>query len=232
MANVLVQESSLQDIADAIRAKNGTQNTYKPSQMPEAIEAISGGGITPTGTINITTNGTHDVTNYASANVAVPTGSTPTGTKQISITENGTTTEDVTNYASAEISVNVSGGSSAPPRLLQYEEITIQSTATSSNKLSVQLVPVDYYTLLVMIDTFPSAPDASEYIALVYTNSKNPSDNGYSGSILRPNGTIGSDGSMASFNNTTGVLSLGGSYGHFMAGTKYNVYLFELGVTT
>lgn len=41
-------------------------------------------------------------------------GVTPTGTKQISITANGTTTEDVTNYASAEITVNVSGGSSYP----------------------------------------------------------------------------------------------------------------------
>lgn len=40
-------------------------------------------------------------------------GITPTGTKQISITENGTTTEDVTNYANAEITVNVSGGGSA-----------------------------------------------------------------------------------------------------------------------
>ena len=39
-------------------------------------------------------------------------GITPTGTKQISITQNGTTTEDVTNYASAEITVNVSGGAS------------------------------------------------------------------------------------------------------------------------
>ena len=111
MANVLVQESSLQGIADAIRSKNGTQNTYKPAQMAEAIEAISGGGITPTGAINITENGTHDVTNYASANVSVPQDTTPTGTKQITITENGTTTEDVTNYASAEITVNVSGSS-------------------------------------------------------------------------------------------------------------------------
>lgn len=34
---------------------------------------VAGGGTTPTGTKNITTNGTHDVTNYASADVAVPT---------------------------------------------------------------------------------------------------------------------------------------------------------------
>ena len=80
MAVVTISDSILTDIADAIRSKNGTENTYKPAQMPDAIEAISGGGITPT------------------------------GTKQISITQNGTTTEDVTNYANAEIAVNVSGG--------------------------------------------------------------------------------------------------------------------------
>lgn len=44
MAEVLVQDSSLQDIADAIREKNGTETTYKPSEMGDAVRGISGGG--------------------------------------------------------------------------------------------------------------------------------------------------------------------------------------------
>lgn len=79
MANVLISEDSMTAIADAIRTKSGSQDTYKPSQMADAI-------------INIPTQGV-----------------TPTGTKQISITQNGTTTEDVSAYANAEIAVNVQG---------------------------------------------------------------------------------------------------------------------------
>lgn len=111
MANVLVRESSLQSIADAIREKNGTENTYKPDQMGDAIKAISGGGITPTGTINITENGTHNVTNYASANVNVPTGSTPV-INPLSVTENGTYTapSGVDGYSPITVNVPSSGG--------------------------------------------------------------------------------------------------------------------------
>ena len=53
MANVLVNETYLEDIADAIRGKNGTQNTYKPGQMADAIDAISGGGAPESGTFTL-----------------------------------------------------------------------------------------------------------------------------------------------------------------------------------
>lgn len=88
----------------------------------------------PTEEIDITENGPVNVARYGTANVNVPQGvfpsgtklitqnvtgvdvtnyaavdvavPGPTGTKQISITQNGTTTEDVMNYADAEITVN------------------------------------------------------------------------------------------------------------------------------
>lgn len=74
MAKVLVSESNLTNIANAIRTKNGSSDTYTPAQMATAIGNIST-GITPTGSISITENDTYDVTNYASAVVNVPTGS-------------------------------------------------------------------------------------------------------------------------------------------------------------
>ena len=44
MANVIINDTNLTNIADAIREKNGTTETYKPNQMAAAILAITTGG--------------------------------------------------------------------------------------------------------------------------------------------------------------------------------------------
>lgn len=44
MANVVINDEHLISIADAIREKNGTEETYKPSEMATAISAIETGG--------------------------------------------------------------------------------------------------------------------------------------------------------------------------------------------
>lgn len=56
-------------------AANGTYNAQDDSAdgYSSVTVNVPSSGITPTGSINITTNGTHDVTNYASAVVSVPT---------------------------------------------------------------------------------------------------------------------------------------------------------------
>ena len=79
--------------------------------------------VVPTGTINITENGEHDVANYGTANVNVDVGVFPTGT--LNVTANGD--YDVTNYANTSVNV--------PEKQLGTKTITENGTykATDDN---------------------------------------------------------------------------------------------------
>ena len=125
MAQYLISENVLTDIADAIRGKLGTPNTsYKPVNMKTAINSIPVAGtityedktvtpdtstqqveastgktlrsvtvnpipssyVIPSGTTNISANGTYNVKNYATATVAVSGGGGGTSINNQSLT--------------------------------------------------------------------------------------------------------------------------------------------------
>ena len=106
------------DIADSIRTKTGGTDPIYRCNLPYEISQISG-GITPTGTINITQNGDTDVTNYATAHVAVPE---PSGSQ--TFTNNGT--YNVSSIAQAVINV-----SSTMPAYITVQEQTLSEDSVS-----------------------------------------------------------------------------------------------------
>ena len=79
-------------------AANGTGIDVKSYEKVD----VAVPGITPSGTLAIATNGSHDVTNYATANVAVPASAVDSGTKSITANGNG---QDVVGYAAVNVNV-------------------------------------------------------------------------------------------------------------------------------
>lgn len=133
MANRLYEEENVKAIADAIRTKNGTEETYTVAQMADAILALSAEGsgestgITPTGSIEITSNGTHDVTNYASVIVNVPT-QTQTYENLPSNIHVGTFTVDEAKNSENPIVVNHNIGIAPLVVYIMVDEISSVST--------------------------------------------------------------------------------------------------------
>lgn len=162
MALKLYNETDIEAIADAIRGKNGSSDTYKVSEMADAIDDI------------------------------------PTG-----------------------------GGGSLPASCKFYARVTPTSDATWNNRLSFEAPIVANYSVM-LINISQISPPATGYTALWESDAKYINSEG-KGVILRANGTQGSDGTMISYNASTGEIKVGGSYGTLFAGDTYDIYLFEHG---
>lgn len=110
--NATQLDADLTTVADAIRTKGGTTAPLSfPNGMAEAISNIST-GIVPTGTIDITTNGTHDVTSKATANVQVPTGAARTSSD---VTVSGGTVTVPAGLYGSQVQKSVAQGTAGTP---------------------------------------------------------------------------------------------------------------------
>lgn len=144
MAYRKVDESSLTQVANAIRNKAGTSAKLNfPTGFANAIAAIptGGGGITPTGTITITENGMHYVANYENANVALP--EVEQATPSISVSSSGLITASVTQ----EAGVVPAGTETATKQLTTQSAKTVtpgtsNQTAVSSGRYTTGTVTV------------------------------------------------------------------------------------------
>ena len=132
MSKALITEGYLTGIANAIRAKNGSSDTYTPAQMAGAIESIPTGGITPTGTKQIAQNGTHDVTQYASADVNVQPN-----LQSKTVNQNGTVLPDAGYDGLSSVIVNVSGGGAGFTHVTVASTYEVQYTSNATGVLNI-----------------------------------------------------------------------------------------------
>lgn len=129
-------------------------NSYSVS---DEGKVVSNGTLISQSSATYTSNATYDTTLIDSVTVNVSGGITPTGTKQISITSNGTTTEDVTNYASIEITTDV------PTSIPENISVNIKNGKSSQ----IQLRYPTYNTTLGVV----AANQVSRNAAATGTNS-------------------------------------------------------------
>lgn len=186
--NVSANGTTTTDVTQYATAKvvAAVPNTYA---VGDEGKVVSSGALVAQTSSSTTINGTFDTTLINSFAVNVSGGVTPTGTKQINVTSNGTTTTDVTAYATAEVIANVPNTySSGDEGKVVYNGALVAQTSGSVNTdgtydttlINSMTVSVGGGSSGVTQGTFEiSAADASTYATSEYTVSSITCENGY-----------------------------------------------------
>lgn len=145
MANVVINEQHLEDIADAIRTKNGSSDTYTPAGMAAAITAIATGAEYETGTKNQTASSSTSLaisfsnthTTAPSIVIAVHTSSTSNQYTNVGFLVNynkatGTSRGGSSSYYGQCITLRASTSTSLTGLNTSYTSSTINNVLTTS----------------------------------------------------------------------------------------------------
>lgn len=156
MSNVLVEKNKLDVLATAISNKSGEPLKLTLDEMVEAVDGIdtSGGGITPSGNIDITQAGVTDVTEYATA--TVPTATADCGGSGAYSTESGVRKWKYTSTAYAEDAGWVNEGTFAT-KTSTYNAVPSGTTITPTT--SAQTIGGTNYMMegAVTVNAMPEA---------------------------------------------------------------------------
>ena len=218
------------DIADAIRGKNGSSNTYTPAQMPAAITAIptGGGGTYQTKTVSptessqtVTPDSGYDALSSVSVNAISSTyvGSGIARKSSTDLSASGATVTAPAGYYAAAASKSVASGSATGPSSLSGSSATVSTgtntlTLTKTGITTTPTVSAGYVSSATASTASVSltASVTTKAAAIITPGTTNQTI--ASGTYLTGTQTISGDSDLTAANIKTGVqiFNVTGSY--------------------